>query len=106
MALIIAMVLIVIALGLAILAVSWGGVPETLYRLGLSEGWTEEEEDQVREQLGLFVEPEDQDCVIDELQKRFTFDEIQNDSADIDEAEEALDGFNDAAEECGIDTEF
>jgi len=94
------MILIVIALGLGLLAVSWGGVPETLYRLGLSEGWTEEEEDTVREDLALLVPEGDLDCTIDELQKRFTFDEIQTETGDEDD----LDAFIDAADECGVDT--
>ncbi len=81
------------------LMLAWGGPSETLYRLGVGDGWSAAEEEAARTELSVFFSSDDAlDCMIDELQKRFTYSEFQGEGVD----DAAAESFFEATRACGV----
>ncbi len=82
----------------------WGGVSQTLFRLGIGGGWSDSEIAQVEagfEQAALT--PEQSACLLDEYQKRLTFDEFMEADTAIRSGTtpEQVDALTEGAEACG-----
>jgi hypothetical protein len=105
-AMVVSLIVLLLVAGAVVFVITSGGTSEALFRLGIGGGWSDSEKEQFNTGFAQsMATPEEGECVLDELQKRMTFDEFEEFSTSLQSGTkpEQADLVIEAVNECGGD---